>query len=129
MRPRADAWEIPAAVAMVAILTFAAMAAPHSSLAKSVAAPPPIAPWDRVESVWLQGFNRRFIVHVPTTFDAKHKRPVVIMLHGAGGTGQQAMEQTGWDRKADREDFIAVFPDGLAEHPKQPPSFLFNPLT
>jgi polyhydroxybutyrate depolymerase len=129
MGPRADTREISASVAIVAILTLIAMATPQSSLAKSVAAPPPIAPWDRLESVWLQGFNRRFIVHVPTTFDTRHKRAVVIMLHGAGGTGQQAMEQTGWDRKADHEDFIAVFPDGLAEHPKQPPNFLFNPLT
>jgi polyhydroxybutyrate depolymerase len=68
-------------------------------------------------------------VHVPPTFDAKSKLPVVIMLHGAGGTGQQAMEQTGWDRKADHENFIAVFPEGVAEHPKMPPNFLYNPQT
>jgi polyhydroxybutyrate depolymerase len=68
-------------------------------------------------------------VHVPPTFDSKRTLPVVIMLHGAGGTGQQAMEQTGWDRKADHEDFIAAFPDGVAEHPKLPASFLLNPQT
>ena len=71
----------------------------------------------------LGSFDRHFIVHVPATFNPKRKLPVVIMLHGAGGTGQQAMEQTGWDRKADREDFIAVFPDGVAEYPKLPPAF------
>jgi len=90
---------------------------------------PAIAPWDRVENVRLAGFDRHYIVHVPPTFDGKRKLPVVIMLHGAGGTGQQAMEQTGWDRMADHEDFIAVFPDAIAEHPKMPASFLLNPQT
>src|SRR5580704_9910390 len=89
----------------------------------------PIAPWDRVENVQLAGFDRHFIVHVPPTFDAKRKLPVVIMLHGAGGTAQQAMEQTGWDRKADHEEFIAVFPDGVAERPKLPANFFLNPQT
>lgn len=91
--------------------------------------PAPVAPWDRVENVRLGSLNRHFIVHVPPGFDPKQKLAVVIMLHGAGGTGQQAIEQTGWDRKADHEDFIAVFPDGVPEHPKQPPSFLLNPQT
>ena len=112
-----------AAIAMIAVVSM-----PRASHAANRAAPP-IAPWDRVENVWLGKFDRHFIVHVPPSFDAKRKLPLVIMLHGTGGTGQQVMEQTGWDRKADREDFIAVFPDGVAEHPKQPPSFLLNPQT
>jgi len=115
-----------AAVAMLA--ATAAVSMPRSSLAARNTTPP-IAPWDRVEIVRLGGFNRRFIVHVPPTFDAKRKLPVVIMLHGAGGTGQQAMEQTGWDRKADSEDFIAAFPDGVADDPKRGASFLLNPQT
>ncbi len=102
----------------------------QSAVARTPKNPPtPVAPWDRVENVQLGGFARHFIVHVPPSFDAKRKHPVVIMLHGAGGTGQNAMEQTGWDRKADREDFIAVFPDGVPEDPKRRVSFLFNPQT
>ncbi len=118
---------IGAAIAAIAMVAMVVM--PRCSLAAEKNAAQPIAPWDRVETVLLGGFDRRYIVHVPSGFDAKRKRPAVIMLHGAGGTGQQAMEQTGWDRKADREDFIAVFPDGVAEHPKLRPSFLLNPLT
>ena len=92
-------------------------------------APVPLAPWDRVENVRLGSFDRHFIVHVPPSFEPKRKHAVVIMLHGAGGTGQQAMAQTGWDRKADREDFIAVFPDGVPEDPRRRASFLRNPQT
>jgi polyhydroxybutyrate depolymerase len=112
-----------AAIAMVSV----AMMPEASRAAKIVAAP--VAPWDHVENVRLAGFDRHFIVHVPPTFDAKRKLPVVIMLHGAGGTAQQAMEQTGWDRKADHEEFIAVFPDGVAERPKLPANFFLNPQT
>lgn len=115
-----------AAMAAIAMVLVVAMS-PGARAAKDQ--PVPVAPWDRVENVRLGGFNRRFIVHVPPGFDPKQKLAVVIMLHGAGGTGQQAMQQTGWDRKADQEDFIAVFPDGVPEHPKQPPSFLLNPQT
>ena len=113
---------------IAAILTIAVVATPRRSLAVNTSTPP-IAPWDRVENVRLGSFDRHFMVHVPASFDAKRKLPVVIMLHGVGGTGQQAMEQTGWDREADRENFIAVFPDGVAEHPKLAPSFLLNPQT
>jgi len=110
-------------VAMAALFTYpprCAARADHS---------PPIAPWDRVENVQLGGFNRHFIVHVPPSFEASRKLPVVIMLHGAGGTAQEAMAQTGWDRKGDQENFIAVFPDAVAENPKRRPSFLLNPQT
>jgi len=117
-----------AALAIAAIAIVAVAAVPAASRAAKILASP-VAPWDRVENVRLAGFDRHFIVHVPPTFDAQRKLPVVIMLHGAGGTAQQAMEQTGWDRKADGEEFIAVFPDGVADHPKLPPSFLLNPQT
>ena len=118
-----NAWLGAAAIAMIVGAT------PAASFAASKDPPAPIAPWDRVENVRLSGFDRHFIVHVPPTFNSKRKLPVVIMLHGAGGTGQQAMEQTGWDRKADGENFIAAFPDGVAEHPQLPASFLLNPQT
>ncbi len=114
---------------MTAALAILAVMGTNRRSEAAVSSAPPLAPWDRVEQVQLGGFDRHFIVHVPPTFDPKRKLPVVIMLHGAGGTGQQAMEQTGWDHKADREDFIAVFPDGVPEFPKRPPSFLFNPQT
>ena len=115
-------------MAFAAIAMIVSIGMPRSSRAAS-STDPPIAPWDRVENVQLGGFSRHFIVHVPPTFDSKRQLAVVIMLHGAGGTGPQAMEQTGWDRKADHEDFIAVFPDGVAERPKLPASFLLNPQT
>jgi len=71
--------------------------------------------------------TRTFIVHVPPKFDGKSKVPVVFMLHGAGGSGEGAIPETGWDAKSDREGFIAVFPDGTPPRPLLPARFLMNP--
>jgi polyhydroxybutyrate depolymerase len=103
----------------VGILTTAALAAAAG------------APGNHNESLTVGAgpgkMTRTFIVHVPPGFDDKSEVPVVIMLHGAGGSGEGAMAQTGWDAKSDREGFIAVFPDGTAPHPALPAQFLQNP--
>jgi polyhydroxybutyrate depolymerase len=53
--------------------------------------------------------------------------PVVLMLHGAGGDSLKAAQQTRWCHYAERENFIAVFPNGLAIDPSRKSSFLRNP--
>ncbi|GAA4249990.1 extracellular catalytic domain type 1 short-chain-length polyhydroxyalkanoate depolymerase [Dactylosporangium darangshiense] len=40
-------------------------------------------------------------------------RPLVMMLHGGFGTGEQAEGYYGWDALADAEGFAVVYPDGL----------------
>jgi polyhydroxybutyrate depolymerase len=45
---------------------------------------------------------------------ARPRLPLVIFLHGAGGSARQAMQQTGLAGLAERAGFIAVFPEGLA---------------
>jgi polyhydroxybutyrate depolymerase len=118
---------IVAAIAIFAILAI--VGAPQLVSAASTTMKPttPIAPWDREETLKLENLARHFIVHVPPGFDGHDKLPVVIMIHGAGGTGQGAIEETRWDQKADRENFIAVFPDGVPRNPKRPARFLINP--
>lgn len=48
--------------------------------------------------------------------------PVVFMLHGRGGTKEQAAAEFGWRELADRENFIAVFPQALPIIPSLPPN-------
>jgi polyhydroxybutyrate depolymerase len=89
------------------------------------------APGNHDESLILgtvaKKMTRTFIVHVPPGFDGKSKVAIVFMLHGAGGSGEGAISQTGWDVKSDHEGFIAVFPDGTSSHPTLPAKFLTNP--
>ncbi len=119
-------FSISTAVA-VAILT----AAVFSASADAPTYQPVPAPGNHDESLEVgAGTNkttRTFVVHAPPGFDGKSKVPVVIMLHGAGGSGEGAMAETGWDAKSDREGFIAVFPDGTPPHPMLPARFLLNP--
>jgi polyhydroxybutyrate depolymerase len=39
--------------------------------------------------------------------------PLVIVLHGAAGTGQQAEDSYGWDTQADSSKFLVAYPDGI----------------
>lgn len=59
------------------------------------------------------GMTRTFRVHVPPRYDGRAPLPLVLMLHGGGGSGRQL--ETASSRMspiADREGFIAVYPDG-----------------
>src|ERR1700722_9617254 len=102
-----------------------------SATAGGPANQPVPAPGNHNESLELgagaKKMTRTFIVHVPPGFDGKSKVPVVLMLHGAGGSGEGAIPETGWDVKSDREGFVAVFPDGTPPHPLMPARFLMNP--
>jgi polyhydroxybutyrate depolymerase len=73
--------------------------------------------------------DRRYILHVPAAYDESRPAPVVIVLHGEGGTAEGAMYETGWTHQADRSGFLAVFPEGTAPNSSEPPRFLGNPQT
>jgi polyhydroxybutyrate depolymerase len=71
--------------------------------------------------------DRRYTVHVPPGYESKSATPVVIMLHGGGGTGKAAAFETGWETKSDEAGFLAVFPDALPSDPTKPSHFVRNP--
>lgn len=61
-------------------------------------------------SIIVAGEKRVYIVHVPPGYDRAHAVPLVISLHGAGGWPAQQMRMTQWNRLADRDGFIVVYP-------------------
>lgn len=54
--------------------------------------------------------------------------PVVVVLHGGGGNGSQVRKSTGFGDLAEKEGFVAVFPDGTPPvfAPFDRPVFLWN---
>jgi polyhydroxybutyrate depolymerase len=65
---------------------------------------------DGERTVTIAGRQRSYRVHVPS--GATGRLPVVFVLHGGGGNGEQVDRQTGMSAAADRARFIAVFPNG-----------------
>lgn len=85
------------------------------------------SPGDHYLNVNAGGLQRHYIVHVPQGYDGQKSLPVVIVLHGGGGTAKGTMEMTGMADKADQAGFLAVFPEGTTPFPSQPPKFSTNP--
>ncbi len=61
----------------------------------------------------VDGLERSFLIHVGASAPGDTPLPVVFMFHGLGGDGARIRDISDWDRIADREGFIAVFPDAL----------------
>lgn len=61
----------------------------------------------------VKGLQRDFVVWKPWKAIGKSKLPVVFMLHGTSGEGEQFLHISGWREKANSEGFIAVFPQAM----------------
>lgn len=57
------------------------------------------------------GLTRAYHAHVPPGLPAGNV-PLVIALHGGGGSGPHMQQNYGFDELASRERFIVVYPDG-----------------
>jgi polyhydroxybutyrate depolymerase len=87
----------------------------------------PIASGSDSFALRFGGLERHYVVHVPGSYDGRTRIPVVVMLHGAGGTAKGAMEETGWTGKADEAGFLAVFPEATPPDRSRSARFLTNP--
>lgn len=67
----------------------------------------------RRENVTVGDATRTFLIHNPVDDRNIAKLPLVVILHGRLGNGKIIMEDSGFNSIADREKFIAVYPDGL----------------
>jgi polyhydroxybutyrate depolymerase len=80
----------------------------------------------RLEIQTSQG-RRECVIHIPETCDRARPAPLVIMLHGFGGTALNAARESGWSDKADREGFIIVYPEATRPDRALPAHFRRNP--
>jgi len=71
-----------------------------------------LAPGDHELTLVYKQLRRSYLVHVPPSAEPPHPRPVVINFHGGGGNARVQKAYTRMDIAADREGFIAAYPNG-----------------
>jgi polyhydroxybutyrate depolymerase len=70
----------------------------------------------RCESLTFDGVKRTYRIYLPSHL--ARPAPVVLMLHGGGGSGsgQELVSQGGFNRIADREGILILYPDGVGRN-------------
>ncbi len=71
---------------------------------------------DVVESFNFDGQRRTVLVHLPRSHDLSKRLPLVLVLHGGGGSYKYAVKMTGMSSKADKEGFIVAYPNGTGRY-------------
>lgn len=71
---------------------------------------------DATGQVRVGAVTRTYLLHVPARYDKAKSMPLVLVFHGGGGRGANMPRFTGFDKLADSEGFIAVYPDGIDHH-------------
>lgn len=70
------------------------------------------SPGDYAYSVTYKGQARSYLVHAPPQAAGATPLPVVINFHGAGGNAEVQRTYSRMDSAADRDGYIAVYPNG-----------------
>ena len=66
------------------------------------------------EQIIIDGLARTYIIKLPRDYyDSASERPLVIGLHGTGGSAEQFERAYGFNEKSDAAGFVAVYADGV----------------
>lgn len=65
----------------------------------------------------FDGLRRTYRVYVPESYDPTQPTPLVLSLHGFASNARQQMEFSQWNRVADENNFIVVYPQGAGAPP------------
>jgi polyhydroxybutyrate depolymerase len=77
-------------------------------------------------AVTSEDTRRRYLVHIPKSYDGETPVPVLMVLHGGGGSAAFAYRVHGWPELSEKAGFLAVFPEATPEHPDRPISLWDN---
>ncbi len=108
-------------VAVVAALIAGACSDPASSAPPSATAPSAVAPSAVAPSVasspaeLIVGGDRPVTVHVPASYDASRPAPLLLVLHGFGGSGDEMVGYFKLAAAAEKAGFVYATPDGTKD--------------
>lgn len=72
-----------------------------------------MSPGDHFRLMFHEWRIRSYRIHIPPSYDGSTELPLVLALHGGGGRSKSMESKTGFDEKADKEGFIAAYPNGV----------------
>ena len=74
-----------------------------------------LGPGDYEFSLTSDGLERKYLVHVPSSYDAIQSTPVVFNIHGGGGNGENQRNMSNMNVNSDKHGYIVVYPDGIGK--------------
>ena len=97
------------------ILLIALAVWPAAASARSSGCGAPVAPGERVVDVRHEGKSRPVHLYVPAGYDPARPTPLLLNLHGSGGTGKDQFALSGLASAADQHGVLVASPDaGIA---------------
>lgn len=72
-------------------------------------------PSDSLITTMVGGLERTYELYIPAGIAAGEEIPLVFVFHGYGGNAQAARLISGFNRLADNNQFIVVYPNGTGE--------------
>jgi polyhydroxybutyrate depolymerase len=105
------------AALLLAVLLLAAAVLPAQGPG-GVAAAQSRGPVSRPGSIHHGGIERTYRIHLPSSAGKSGPMPLVLALHGGGGTGLNMEQLTlgGLNRLSETHGFAVVYPDGVDRH-------------
>jgi polyhydroxybutyrate depolymerase len=64
-------------------------------------------------TVTVDAVEREYYVHVPSGYTGSAATPVVFMLHGTSGNGEEFYNHSGWREVGEANGILTVFPSSL----------------
>ncbi len=69
--------------------------------------------YDHIE---INGAERKYLINIPSNYSDNKPVPLVLALHGGGGSAQTIRKKSNFDRISEDENFIVVYPDGTGRN-------------
>ena len=93
-------------------------AAQPAAAAQDSPAPPAAAELtsgDTTRTLLYDGIERRYILHVPSGYDAARPTPLVLAFHGLSLDGSEMQRISQFNDEADRSGFFVAYPNGTGQ--------------
>jgi polyhydroxybutyrate depolymerase len=79
----------------------------------SIAFPCFARPADLDKTITVDGRVRQYLIHLPASFGTSTKLPLLFAFHGGGSSYTKSIKFYGFDKLADENNFIVVYPNAI----------------